>query len=326
MSFRFGSTSQSSLARCHATLQALAARALELTTQDFTVTAGDRLCLAVAPYPAAAAAEAFGRIAAAFKDAAREQLLVLRWSGDFHFFADPTRFEIDAPADGQRIADPAPAPAGKTDGSALTPALRADYESLYARAAIRPDRQVVVSALVRRMVDAARWPRYVAVAAAIGVPACCVALIHAMESGLDFSRHLHNGDPLSARTVRVPKGRPASGTPPFAWEESAADALRLHGLDAWTDWSLAGMAYVLERYNGFGYRLHHPAVPSPYLWSFTTVYTAGKYVSDKKWSDTAVSKQCGAMALLRELAACGESYGAAAVVSALSPVEDSHVR
>src|SRR5437870_4838633 len=33
------------------------------------------------------------------------------------------------------------------------------------------------------------------------------------------------GDPLTPRTTHEPKGRPSAGNPPFAWEDSAADAL-----------------------------------------------------------------------------------------------------
>jgi lysozyme family protein len=111
---------------------------------------------------------------------------------------------------------------------------------------------------------------------------------------------LHNGDPLSARTVQVPAGRPPKGQPPFTWEESAADALALKRLDAQTDWTLAGTLYQLECYNGWGYRRHHPHVLSPYLWSFSGHYTCGKYVADGRWSEAATSRQCGAAVLLRD--------------------------
>ena len=126
-----------------------------------------------------------------------------------------------------------------------------------------------------------------------------------MESSQSFHKHLHNGDPLTARTVQQPPGRPKNGSPPFTWEQSAADALQLKRLGADTDWSLAGTLYQLERYNGFGYRLYHPGTPSPYLWSFTTAYVSGKYASDGKWSDALVSRQCGGMALLRAMLSDG---------------------
>lgn len=204
----------------------------------------------------------------------------------------------------------------------LTDQLRAEYEHLYASATIRPERQAEVARVSRRL--AASWSRYEQVAASLGCPAHLVALIHAMECGLDFGRHLHNGDPLTARTVHVPAGRPVSGQPPYSWEESATDALTMRHIDAWHDWSIPGLAYTLEGYNGWGYRLHHPDVKSPYLWSYTTAYTRGKYVADGSWSATAVSKQCGAMALLRGLADCGYSYDAeptATISSDPAPVE-----
>ena len=189
-------------------------------------------------------------------------------------------------------------------------ALAEEYRQRFAAARIRPERVVETARLARRLAEPARADRYRAVAGRIGAPWFVVGILHALEASLDFGRHLHNGDPLSARTVQVPKGRPLNGNPPFAWEDSAADALALAGLDAWDDWSVAGVAYVLERYNGFGYRRRTPPVPSPYLWSFTTAYASGKYVADHTWSATAVSKQCGGMALL--LALCDAGVIAAA--------------
>src|SRR5262249_47163307 len=98
----------------------------------------------------------------------------------------------------------------------------------------------------------------------------------------------------------VPRNRP-DGNPPFTWFVSAADALMMKGLHNWTDWSVSGIAFVLERYNGFGYRNNHPYVKSPYLWSFGNAYTRGKYVRDGMFSDAAVSEQCGGMVMLRHM-------------------------
>lgn len=183
----------------------------------------------------------------------------------------------------------------------FTEELAREYRELFAKAAIRPERAGEVEALAARIGVLSRWSRYLAVGRQTGVPAHVVGILHSLECGLSFAGHLHNGDTLGARTVHVPAGRPASGQPPFAWEESAVDALRLGGLDRWRDWSVAGVAYVLERYNGFGYRNRRPAVPSPYLWSCTTAYVSGKFLADHAWSATAVSRQCGGMALLRML-------------------------
>jgi lysozyme family protein len=42
-------------------------------------------------------------------------------------------------------------------------------------------------------------------------------------------------------------------------------------------------------------------IPSPYLWSGTTVYERGKYVADGRFSAIAVDKQIGCAAILKEL-------------------------
>jgi len=181
----------------------------------------------------------------------------------------------------------------------FSPALRAEYEQLFNTCEVRPERAAQVESAMQRVLAAAG--RYRAAEAASGVPWYFIAVTHQMESSGRFDRHLHNGDPLSARTRQVPAGRPRHGNPPFTWEESAADALAMHKLDAATDWSLGSLLYELERYNGFGYRLYHPEVRTPYLWSWSRHYTSGKYVADGRWSATATSAQCGAATLLRRL-------------------------
>jgi lysozyme family protein len=143
--------------------------------------------------------------------------------------------------------------------------------------------------------------RYEAVGRTTGVPWVAIGLIHAMESGCRFTTHLHNGDSLNARTRRVPRGRPRTGSPPFTWEESAVDAIRYDGLDKVSDWSPERLCYQLEKYNGWGYRLYHSSVKSPYLWSGTNHYVRGKYIADGRWSSSAVSGQTGAIAILKQL-------------------------
>lgn len=174
--------------------------------------------------------------------------------------------------------------------------LRKEYEGLYSTCKIAAARRPAVLAVVDRML--AEQARYEVVAQGTEIPWFVVAAIHALESGCRFDRHLHNGDSLSARTVRWPAGRPPVGTPPFTWERSAADALKLSGLATWGDWSLAGALFKLEAYNGFGYRLHHPEIHTPYLWSFTNHYTKGKYAADRRFDPELVSQQAGAVALL----------------------------
>lgn len=147
--------------------------------------------------------------------------------------------------------------------------------------------------------------RYEAIASAAGgsIPWDFIAIIHNLECGLNFNKHLHNGDPLTRRTVLVPADRPAAGNPPFTFEESAADALTMPGkrYHLETDWTLPATLFRLEGYNGLGYLKFHPSVKSPYLWSGSNHYTRGKYVADGVWSSSAVSKQLGTALLLKEL-------------------------
>jgi lysozyme family protein len=182
----------------------------------------------------------------------------------------------------------------------FTDALRKEYDDLFNSCVIKSDSIQYVDQLVAAIV--ANKQRYESVGSVINIPWYFVAVIHNMEAGLSFSKHLHNGDPLTGRTFHVPADRPVKGNPPFTWEDSAIDALTLKKLNTKTDWSLAGTLYLLESYNGFGYRLKHPYVLTPYLWSYSNHYTSGKYVADGTWSDTATSKQCGAAVLLRRLA------------------------
>lgn len=142
--------------------------------------------------------------------------------------------------------------------------------------------------------------RYKGLGAKIGIPWPFIAVVHMMEAGQRFDRHIHNGDPLTARTVRVPSGRPLMDDPPYTWEESAHDALCIvKKLDRWGNWSLEGTLYQLEAYNGFGYRTRKTGIRSPYLWSFSNHYTAGKFVKDGIFDPGAISKQIGAATLLR---------------------------
>jgi len=186
----------------------------------------------------------------------------------------------------------------------FTQALREEYEELFNTCLIKPKYAKQVEAIINKLQT--YKSRYQNVSDALSIPWSFVAVIHNMEASLNFASHLHNGDPLTARTIHVPAGRPKNGDPPFTWEESASDALSMKGLGAQTDWSLAGTLYQLERYNGWGYRLYHTHVLSPYLWSFSNHYESGKYVSDGTWSDTAVSDQCGSAVLLRRMAELGQ--------------------
>jgi lysozyme family protein len=95
----------------------------------------------------------------------------------------------------------------------LTAALKQEYQQRFNTCVIRPNRMADVDALVDKI--ASNRKRYTAAGTPAGTPWYVVGVIHALESSLNFGRHLHNGDPLTARTVQVPAGRPKTGQPPF---------------------------------------------------------------------------------------------------------------
>ena len=71
------------------------------------------------------------------------------------------------------------------------------------------------------------------------------------------------------------------------------------GYDSETDWSGPHILYLLEKYNGFGYRFKE--LRTPYLWSYSNLYSKGRYVADGVFDPNAVSKQCGAATMLKAL-------------------------
>ncbi|WP_158825819.1 hypothetical protein [Mucilaginibacter lacusdianchii] len=133
-----------------------------------------------------------------------------------------------------------------------------------------------------------------------GIPWYFIACVHYLECSFSFKKHLHNGDPLTGYTVHVPAHRPKVGhAPPFTFEESAVDALKLMKYDQITNWSLPFILQKLEGYNGFGY--NKKGVHTPYLWSFSNHYTKGKYVKDGVFDADAVSQQLGAAVILKRM-------------------------
>jgi lysozyme family protein len=173
--------------------------------------------------------------------------------------------------------------------------LRNEFQQLFNTCLIK--NFPAVDACVNKIVGSKS--RYQAVSARVGAPWYFIGILHNMECSGRFDQHLHNGDPLTARTIRVPAGFPKTGKPPFTWEASAEDALRLKKLETWTDWSIPAMLFKMEQFNGFGYRVK--GINSPYLWSFSNHYTKGKFTRDGFFDPNAISKQIGAAVLLRRM-------------------------
>jgi lysozyme family protein len=214
-----------------------------------------------------------------------------------------------APADAQTAAplSNAEVTAAKPQGIAAPKVstdyteLKAEYQAYFDACTTNPTREQNVDFYLSRINKSKDV--YADVGNDLKIPWYFIGIIHGMECGFAFTEHLHNGDPLTARTVHVPIGRPVTGSPPFTWRESARDALILDGFNQETEWSIPRILYLLEKYNGFGYR--KLGIPTPYLWSFSNLYTKGKFTSDGHFDPNAVSAQCGCALMLKALKAQG---------------------
>jgi lysozyme family protein len=168
----------------------------------------------------------------------------------------------------------------------------AGYKTMFARAKVKPERAAAAKQLAVK-IKASRV-KCVPVEAATSVPWEWVAITLLRESSLNFSTYLGNGQPLSKRTTIVPKGRGPFRT--FA--DGAIDAIGLHKLDKVPVWSVERMLYEWERWNGWGYL---GKTNSPYIWSWTSEYTSGKYVADHDYRASVIDPQPGCAAVFKAL-------------------------
>jgi lysozyme family protein len=204
---------------------------------------------------------------------------------------------------------PPPPPTVVADATAVShsvkfPEIAAEYTAMFASCVIRPDKASLVQQSIG--VLRANKSRYASVATHFSnMPWYFPGVLHGMEGSFNFNTHLHNGDPLSARTVHVPAGRPPTGTPPFTWEASAQDALTFEHFDRETDFALPRILYLFERFNGMGYRQF--GLATPYLWSFSNHYAKGKFGQDGEFDPELVSRQVGAATMLKALQAANET-------------------
>ena len=162
---------------------------------------------------------------------------------------------------------------------------------------------------------------YLHVEGVTGVPWYFIGVIHMMEASGNQRKQILNGQLWNEKTTIVPKGRGPWPT----WEASAIEGIEDYRGKA--DWSIPSILRRLEGYNGWGYAggpakrdsrnkvikedgftLRWPAVNSPYLWSCTNHGKGvGKYVSDGRYKPDFVSKQVGAVCILKALESQGVS-------------------
>lgn len=178
-----------------------------------------------------------------------------------------------------------------------------DHELLWKDAQILPQWRQEALRIAERLILSR--DRYKKVVEDTEIPWWVVAVIHAMESNCNFNTHLHNGDSLLTKTVRVPSGRPKNWyllpKEKRTWEASAKDAVAYDGL-ANKNWIRAKTALLaLEAFNGMGYARVGIKINSPYLWSGTQFYSTGKFYADGKFSFSVVSKQIGCVPLMKHI-------------------------
>ena len=195
----------------------------------------------------------------------------------------------------------APARAETADPATRYERYKASYLELFETCSVRPDKASQLAWYVDRLSSPKYRGAYEKLEDAVCVPWYFIGVIHALETSFNFEAHLHNGDPLPHKTTHVPAGRPVPWNPPSDWQASAKDALEFEKYTDHTDWNLAKLLFRLEGYNGFRSRELH-GIDTPYLWAFSNHYTSGKFVSDNEWSASAVSQQCGAAVMIKELA------------------------
>ena len=112
-----------------------------------------------------------------------------------------------------------------TTSVVASPEVNSAIDTAFRAAKLDPARIAGLDQIATRINSAKA--RYETIQGSTGVPWYVVGILHWLEAGGRFDTHLHNGDPLIARTTHVPVGRPPQGEPPFEWEVSAADALTL---------------------------------------------------------------------------------------------------
>ncbi|MGY8706352.1 hypothetical protein RAD16_11495 [Bradyrhizobium sp. 18BD] len=183
----------------------------------------------------------------------------------------------------------------------------------------KPTRRTEAASIAARLYKAKA--RYQAVERETGVPWPAIAVIHERESSQDWRASLAQGDPWNRVSVHVPAGRG-----PFdSWEAAAIDALVKCPpfLARHKDWSIAAALTALETYNGIGYAAR--GVPSPYLWSGTDQYRAGKYVRDGVYDPSKVDPQLGCAALVIALMELDSGIGFAGTKVPKRPSADASV-
>lgn len=186
--------------------------------------------------------------------------------------------------------------------TAATP--RVDQVARWKAAVVNPKNRIALDVAVS--IYERNQYRYAAIAAMKPgtVPPQALFVIHLRESDCNFRCSPAQGDSLQRRSIHVPRGRIPDKEPPYTFEVSAYDSWFVVDRLDLKDWKhLQTALQAISDFNGSGY--DRMGVPTPYLWSGTSVYKSGKYVADGRFSSTAVDQQLGCAAVLKWMQAKG---------------------
>lgn len=178
--------------------------------------------------------------------------------------------------------------------------LKPRYQQLWATCQLRKSWLDRVGAIAKQIVS--YRPHYDAIEQATTVPWWFVGILHYRTSNFG-NAHLHNGDPLTGRTVRNPAGRPfhppANGHS-YTFAESAIDALRGQQFDRDPDRSVEAWLWRFDLWNGFRYL--EQGLNSEYLWNGTNHFGSGnnrgKYLPNGVFDPNSQPEQVGTAAIL----------------------------
>jgi lysozyme family protein len=185
------------------------------------------------------------------------------------------------------------------------------WANRFSKMKIRPQYADDVQAMAKKALSY-KDSHYIPVQKATGVPWYVVACADALEGNFGHEKYLGNGEPLSRKTQKVPKGRgpflDKNGKP--SWLVGAIDSMtygtRYYPVKDF-DGSVGYVLYFLEMHNGPGY--YNKGKPSPYLWSYSDQYSKGKFIEKKDkqgkhrsyYDPNLVSRQTGAACLLKAM-------------------------
>src|SRR5262252_4007774 len=177
--------------------------------------------------------------------------------------------------------------------------LALEYGTLLAAMHVDPGREheLAARAVVVRELGERHRDEWAEVAAKTGVPRLWGLASFERESSSDYSRSPAQGDRWDRVSVNVPRGL----GPYQDWGDACIAAYGIDQLDkvGAPNWSWTRSCYEGELYNGFGPRSHGRR--TGYLWSWTNIYTGGKYIADGEWDPGTQDKQCGMVPMMAAL-------------------------